>query len=1036
LNITNITTTSATITWTTDELSDSAVGYSTDTSYMPELGISSMTLNHSVTISALTPGTQYNIKVKSRDVAGNVIALDSISFGANLPANFVFQTNPGPAISNVAVQAVSNSTAIINWSTNLNASTAIQYSDAISNGSLVGSQEVGTATLTKIHSQQIQNLSQNKTYYFSVKSIDGLGNIATDDNAGNFYQFRTTQDVTPPIITLDSSNPLLLTDSAVVIKAQTDELSTTRIAYKKSADSTYTFMNWEGSAGINHSFVINSLSKETSYDYYIEAADVNSNISNSNVDSFTTKQTQSNHPNLINPGNGNVLTFSDTQAVISVNTNTSSIAELCYSASSITVGNFNTCLDGNPADDLHFIDSASASNGHAFLLGADAEGSDNAPLTPNSKIYYRIKTIDSVDGSINFLSGVLNFTTKKIQISQHDSLTSISTPNQSDITLASSYAFINWNTDQVSNVILGCSKNSAGPYDQIITQNLVDFNKNHTAKLINLEADTKYYCQIIAADDIIPSTIKSSNVFNFTTEKDATFQHPPLASITFAAVNPSILTDTTAVISFSTDQAAKCFVERGNISGTYDAVPVLENSFNSTHGVVLNSLLFNTKYFYKVSCKDNLDNVVISGENDFTTQEQLYTATGIGNLGDHTAPIVSNISTSNILGEGVTINWDTDENANSLIKYGVDSSYGNMAGNDAVNSSIDKFVKNHSVTFSGLIPATKYFFVVVAYDQSGNIASSAESSFTTASPSALSSIKAQSNSLGKATITWQTSTETSSIVEYGLTTSYGEIKQSNAQVTDHQIELASLNQGTTYHYRVKGKDKDGKYFASSDQTFEPKSPAKISNISINDVTEHGATVSFKTDVPTDANVTFTDVRNSATTGSQGSRDLATEHKIELVNLNQGTTFSISISAKDEQGTEATMKAQDFTTGKDENPPVIDNIKTDNALTQSDKVQSIISWRTNEQSTTSILYREGKNGEEKEIKFADALTTNHVGVITVFKPGVVYNFRVKSVDVSGNEAISGDFALLTPKKKENIIQIIISNFTDIFGWANR
>ncbi|EKD46635.1 MAG: hypothetical protein ACD_67C00135G0001, partial [uncultured bacterium] len=36
--------------------------------------------------------------------------------------------------------------------------------------------------------------------------------------------------------------------------------------------------------------------------------------------------------------------------------------------------------------------------------------------------------------------------------------------------------------------------------------------------------------------------------------------------------------------------------------------------------------------------------------------------------------------------------------------------------------------------------------------------------------------------------------------------------------------------------------------------------------------------------------------------------------------------------------------------------------------------------------------------------------------------------------SGNKAVSTDFALLTPRRRENIIQIIIGNFTDIFGWA--
>jgi hypothetical protein len=156
----------------------------------------------------------------------------------------------------------------------------------------------------------------------------------------------------------------------------------------------------------------------------------------------------------------------------------------------------------------------------------------------------------------------------------------------------------------------------------------------------------------------------------------------------------------------------------------------------------------------------------------------------------------------------------------------------------------------------------------------------------------------------------------------------------------------------------------------------------------------------------------------------------------LENLEQGTTYSIMISARDEQGTEATVEGPNFTTGKDENPPKIDQVRTDSALTQNDKVQTIISWKTDEQASTHIIYREGRTGQEKEIKVSDNLTTSHIAVVTAFKPGTVYNFRVKSIDSSGNEALSGHYTLLTPRKRENIIQIITSNFQEIFSWAVR
>jgi ABC-type uncharacterized transport system substrate-binding protein len=359
-----------------------------------------------------------------------------------------------------------------------------------------------------------------------------------------------------------------------------------------------------------------------------------------------------------------------------------------------------------------------------------------------------------------------------------------------------------------------------------------------------------------------------------------------------------------------------------------------------------------------------------------------------------------------------------------------------MAGDDTVNSDTTKYAKAHTIIATGLTPGAKYFFRVLSTDSSGNIGESSESSFTTSNSSALSSVKVDSQSLGEATITWKTDEDTTSIVEYGIETDYGEKKESSTYTQDHSISLSKLDQGVTYHYRVKGKDKNGNYYTSSDNTFEPKSPPKITNVNINDINEHGATITFTTNVPTDANVNYTDTKNEKATGSQGTRELSADHKIILTNLSQGTTYKISIAAKDDQGTEGTAEAQDFTTGKDENPPKIDNIHTDSALTQSDKVQTIISWKTDEQSTSSIIYKEGRTGEEREFKNTDSLSNSHVVVITSFKSGTVYTFKAKSVDASGNESISGQYNLLTPRMKENIIQIISNQFLQIFGWAGK
>jgi hypothetical protein len=77
-----VTTTSATITWTTDQASDSQVEYGTTTSYGSSTAVDSAAVtSHSQTISGLTPPALYHFRVKSRNANGQL----------GMSADFTFQ---------------------------------------------------------------------------------------------------------------------------------------------------------------------------------------------------------------------------------------------------------------------------------------------------------------------------------------------------------------------------------------------------------------------------------------------------------------------------------------------------------------------------------------------------------------------------------------------------------------------------------------------------------------------------------------------------------------------------------------------------------------------------------------------------------------------------------------------------------------------------------------------------------------------------------------------------------------------------------
>jgi len=98
--ITDVTTddmsdTSATIHWMTDELANSAVDFDTNVSYGNLASNATMTVNHSLTLTNLIPNSQYHFRVRSRNAA----SLQTNS------ADFVFFSNPPGVMADVIIES-------------------------------------------------------------------------------------------------------------------------------------------------------------------------------------------------------------------------------------------------------------------------------------------------------------------------------------------------------------------------------------------------------------------------------------------------------------------------------------------------------------------------------------------------------------------------------------------------------------------------------------------------------------------------------------------------------------------------------------------------------------------------------------------------------------------------------------------------------------------------------------------------------------------------------------------------------------------
>ena len=183
----SITSSTALITWTTDQASNSVVNYGTSTTSNPTLVTS-----HSVMLTGLTPNTMYTFTVTSANASNVSTTSSNYSFTTSTPSA------GAPVISNVAFWGVTGSGVIISWSTNVPSNTSVAFGTAANQ--LSQTSPVQTP-LTNSHGVTLTGLNPGTTYYFQAQSADVNG------NTGYSTIFSFTTIAGPPTISAVTVTP-------------------------------------------------------------------------------------------------------------------------------------------------------------------------------------------------------------------------------------------------------------------------------------------------------------------------------------------------------------------------------------------------------------------------------------------------------------------------------------------------------------------------------------------------------------------------------------------------------------------------------------------------------------------------------------------------------------------------------------------------------------------------------------------------------------------------------------------------------------
>ncbi len=215
----SVTTTGATVTWTTNKSSDTQVEYGTTTSYGLSTTLNtSMVQSHSQVLSRLAASTLYHYRVRSKDTSGNLAVSQDFTFTTSTSGDILF------IISRVTASSITATSATITWTTTKsdrafltfesrgqNSDTQVEYGTTTSYGL---STALNTLMVTN-HSQELNGLTPNTLYHYRVKSRDSEGNLAVSGN----FSFTTSDSsalAPAPSVGLNDNEQLLASISDVI----------------------------------------------------------------------------------------------------------------------------------------------------------------------------------------------------------------------------------------------------------------------------------------------------------------------------------------------------------------------------------------------------------------------------------------------------------------------------------------------------------------------------------------------------------------------------------------------------------------------------------------------------------------------------------------------------------------------------------------------------------------------------------------------------------------------------------------------------
>ena len=950
-----VTTSTATITRTTDKISNSFIFYSATTTPSSFVGVAGNTLTtaHTVTLIGLMPTTTYYYYVQSTDPSGD-IGTDNNN-GQYYTVKTAPDTTP-PVISNIATPSLGQTVATITWTTNKSASSQVFYGTSTV---AYASSSPSDGTLLTAHSVSLSNLAAATTYYFVVSSTDQYGNKATSSQ----QTFATLTQPGPQItgVTVATTSDF---GATITWTTNTDSdshvyYSTSTTNFSQSAGST-AFVG--GTAPYSHSVSLVGLAPGTRYYFYVQSTDINNNTTiDKNGSTYYSVTTTNTAQPTISSVAATSLTTSST--IITWSTDKLSNSQVLYGTTSGSYPSSTAVQDISPRVSAHSVPISG--------------------LAANTLYYYVVKSADSA-GNVS-RSAEQSFATLTPTGPQISSTTVASTTDFS--------ATITWLTNTNSDSHVYYSNSTASFPFSSGSSNLVGGSAPylHSVTVTGLTPSSTYYFYVQSVDAYNNSSIDKNGgaYYSFiTTDR----QSPVLSGVSVV-----VKSQTTAGITWSTDKLSNSQVLYGTTSGSYpSSTAITDGSYvTSPHSSALNGLSPQTTYYFIAQSADAAGNVGTSTESNFTTLAPI-------------APQISAIA-STTSDFGATVTWLTNSSADSKVYYGATTSTLTLL---AADSSLDT---SHSVSITGLAQHTKYYFYVQSTDAGNNTTIDNNNgqyyAFTTTAtqPPVIANVAVGTVSISSANVTWTTNVPTDE--SFYLATSTSAVMAADPLVdtkfaTSHSEESDNLVGGTTYYFAITATDAFGNVATDTNGgayysfTTLP-AVATISNTAVTS-TPTSFTATWTTSIPATSYVyysTSTSTINSAT--AIGSDVPTGTHSVTVPNLSASTTYYFYVKSTDANGNVAT----DTNGGAYYQVATLPGIAISNVASSPADTTALITWYTQTSADSFVFYGTASSSLDTSVGSSTLVTGAapfaHSVLVTGLAPSTTYYFYVQSTDGQGN-----------------------------------